>query len=211
MRSLGPQRADQAATPWILASESPRRIDLLRSAGQRFENEPSRVDESPRFGESASELAARVALDKARAVAARNPQRWVLAADTIVVVDRAPFGKPRDRAEAEAMLTRLSGRTHEVVTAFVLVEPGGGTFIERSILSEVVFRTLAAEEIVEYVAGGEPLDKAGAYAIQGGAAGFVTEVRGSVSNVIGLPMAEVEAALRTAGLWISLDGSALPT
>jgi len=109
------------------------------------------------------------------------------------------------------MLARLSGRAHEVVTAFVLVEPGSGIFIARSVRSEVAFRTLAAQEIAAYVAGGEPLDKAGAYAIQGGAAGFVTDLRGSLSNVIGLPMAEVEAALRTAGLWISLDGSALPT
>ena len=109
------------------------------------------------------------------------------------------------------MLARLSGRAHEVVTAFALVEPGGGIFLARAIHSEVVFRTLAAEEIAAYVAGGEPLDKAGAYAIQGGAAAFVTELRGSLSNVIGLPMAEVEAALRAAGLWIAPDGSGSPT
>ena len=131
--------------------------------------------------------------------------------DYSAIVDRAPLGKPRDRAEAEAMLARLSGRAHEVVTAFALVEPGGGIFLARAIHSEVVFRTLAAEEIAAYVAGGEPLDKAGAYAIQGGAAAFVTELRGSLSNVIGLPMAEVEAALRAAGLWIAPDGSASPT
>jgi septum formation protein len=203
MVRLEPQRAGGAQREWILASGSPRRIELLHAAGQRFEIDPSRVDESPRHGETAFDLAARVALEKARAVAARHPGRWVLGADTLVVLGGEPLGKPRDAIDARTMLARLSGGAHDVVTAFVLLDPRGHPFVERSIRTEVLFRELSSDEIDRYVATREPLDKAGGYAIQGGARKFVTEVRGSLSNVIGLPMNDVESALRAAGLWIA--------
>jgi septum formation protein len=202
MRWLGSQRA-VGPRSWILASASPRRSDLLRAAGQRFECMASRVDETPRSGEQALDSTQRIARDKAREVFAQRPGRWVLAADTIVIVDGQALGKPEDAAEASRMLGRLSGRRHEVATAFVLLDERGEVFVERVVKTEVVFRSLDSAEIAAYVAGGEPFDKAGAYAVQCGGATFVVELRGSRSNVIGLPMDEVERALRAAGLWIS--------
>jgi septum formation protein len=175
----------------------------LRAAGQRFECLPSRVEERLRPGESGSVSARRIAHDKAREVFARCPGRWVLGADTIVIVDGQPLGKPQDAAGASRMLGRLSGRGHVVATAFVLLDDRGAVFVERVVKTEVLFRAIDPLEIEAYVASGEPLDKAGAYAVQGGGAKFVVEVRGSRSNVIGLPMEEVERALRAAGLWIS--------
>jgi nucleoside triphosphate pyrophosphatase len=202
MGRLEPQRDGHRSESWILASASPRRVDLLERAGQRFEREASAVEESPRTGEGALEFAVRVAHDKARDVAGRHPGRWVLAADTVVIVDGEPLGKPRDATDARVMLARLSDRTHEVVTAFVLLDSAGRTFAAEVVHSEVTFRRVAFPDVEAYVRTGEPLDKAGGYAIQGGARAFVRELKGSLSNVIGLPMAEVEAALRAAGLWI---------
>ena len=202
MRWLEPQRNGRRSERWILASASPRRADLLERAGQRFERQASVVEESPRAGEGALEFAARVAHDKARDVAGRRPGRWVLAADTVVIVDGEPLGKPRDAADARAMLARLSDRKHEVATAFVLLDSAGRTFAAEVVRSEVVFRRLTPADIDSYVRTGEPLDKAGGYAIQGGARGFIRELKGSLTNVVGLPMAEVEAALRAGGLWI---------
>ncbi len=202
MGRLEPQRNERRSECWILASASPRRVDLLERAGQRFEREASAVDESARAGEGALEFAVRVAHDKAREVAGRRPGRWVLAADTVVIVDGEPLGKPRDATDARAMLARLSDRKHEVATAFVLLDSAGRTFATEVVRSEVTFRRVAFPDIEAYVRTDEPLDKAGGYAIQGGARAFVRELRGSLTNVIGLPMAEVEAALRAAGLWI---------
>lgn len=191
----------------ILASASPRRAELLTAAGQRFVIEPSRVDETRRKDERPRDLAARLAREKALDVAARaRPRdRWVLGADTIVVIDDEPLGKPQDEPDAERMLRRLSGRGHEVVTAFALVAPSMRVVVERTVVSEVVFRVIDPSEIHAYVGSGEPLDKAGAYAIQGGAQAFVNELRGSRSNVVGLPMDEIEVALRGVGLWLERE------
>lgn len=186
---------------WILASGSARRMDLLTEAGQWFEVEPSAIEEVFRPGESPTGYAARMAREKALEVAGRRRDRWVLGADTVVILDDVALGKPPDAEDAAVMLRRLSGRAHEVATAFALVDPRGGVFAENVVVTRVVFRRLDASEIATYVATGEPFDKAGAYAIQGGAGRFVTEVRGSRSNVVGLPMDEVESALRSAGLW----------
>ena len=207
MGRLEPQRNEHRPERWILASASARRADLLERAGQRFEREASAVEESPRAGEGALEFAARVAHDKARDVAGRRPGHWVLAADTVVIVDGEPLGKPRDAAHARAMLARLSHRRHEVATAFVLLDSAGRTFAAGVVRSEVTFRRVAFADIEAYVRTGEPLDKAGGYAIQGGARAFVRELKGSLTNVIGLPMAEVEAALRAAGLWIEASAA----
>jgi nucleoside triphosphate pyrophosphatase len=207
MRWLEPQRDERRSGRWILASASPRRADLLERAGQRFDCEASAVEESLRAGEGAVEFAARLAHEKASDVSRRRPGRWVLAADTVVIVDGEPFGKPRDAAHARAMLARLSHRTHEVATAFVLLDCEGRTFATGVVRSEVVFRRLEPKDIDSYLQTGEPFDKAGGYAIQGGARAFVREVNGSFTNVVGLPMAEVEAALRAGGLWIEASAA----
>ncbi len=162
----------------------------------------SGVDETPHPAESALEFARRIARSKAREVSRRCPGRWVLAADTIVVVDGDVLRKPRDVEEATRMLERLSGRRHEVATAFCLFDASGEVFANQVVRTEVAFRPLEASEIAAYVLSGEPFDKAGAYALQGGAAKFVVGVQGSRSNVIGLPMDEVESVLQGAGLWV---------
>jgi nucleoside triphosphate pyrophosphatase len=184
----------------VLGSASPRRARLLRQLGATFVVQASDVPEEPAPGETAEDFALRVAGEKAQVVAQARPRCWVLAADTVVIVDGAILGKPRDPAEARSMLLRLSDRGHEVLTAVVLAAPGGkgvDALVERS---AVEFRALTAAEIETYVASGEPLDKAGAYAIQGGAAAFVTAVRGSHSNIVGLPLERVRALLQRRGL-----------
>lgn len=202
MRRLQPQSEEtESASRLILASASPRRAALLEAAGQKFLILPSRVEEVRWPGEPPAAFAARLAREKALEVGARTRDCWVLGADTIVVIDDVPLGKPRDDRDAKEMLRRLSGRGHSVLTAFALVDPSTRVVVERTVETEVVFRVLDPEEIAAYVRGGEPLDKAGAYAIQGGAGAFVTELRGSHTNVVGLPMAEIEVALRDAGIW----------
>ena len=171
----------------LLASASPRRFDLLEASGIPFSPEPSRFDEvtlrhlRPRAQARAS------ARGKADEVAGRRPGDWILGCDTVVAVDGVALGKPRDGVEASQMLRRLAGREHEVISAVCLLAPGGER-AEASGVSRVAFRDLRPFEIAEYVATGEPLDKAGAYAIQGGAGEFAALVAGSVDTVIGLPM-----------------------
>jgi septum formation protein len=196
MRRLTRQR-DRAGL--VLASESPRRRELLARIGQPFEVEASGVDECVEAGEDPVTFASRLARDKASEVSRRRPDAWVLGADTIVVIDGEVLGKPADAAEARSMLHRLAGRAHEVVTAYALVGPGGAVFEERQVRSTVVFRDLTPGEIESYVAGGEPFGKAGAYAIQGGAGAFVAELSGSFTNVVGLPLEEVSTTLSSAG------------
>jgi len=162
--------------------------------------EASGIAEDARADEAPADYVARVAREKAAAVSGRRPQAWILAADTIVVHDGTVLGKPADAEEARGMLRRLSGRVHEVVTAYALLAPGGAVQAERCIRSTVHFRRLTEEEIEIYVRSGEPYGKAGAYAIQGGAGVFVRELRGSYSNVVGLPVDEVLESLRAAGL-----------
>lgn len=183
----------------ILASSSPRRQELLREAGIPFEVEPAHVNEDQRSGEPPLIYACRLAAEKAQAVAQRHPQRWVLGADTIVVIDGEILGKPRDSQDAARMLRLLSGGVHEVTTAVSLIAPGRGVET-RSCTTRVWFRALASEEIQRYVAGGEPMDKAGAYAIQGGAARWADRIEGEYSNVVGLPLSLVTEMLRKNGL-----------
>jgi septum formation protein len=174
----------------ILASQSPRRAELLKAAGYEFDVIPAEVDESVHDGEVAEAYARRVAEAKAQAVLARSHGRPVLAADTVVVVDRLILGKPADGADAYRMLQLLSGRWHEVLTAVTLNET---TRVARTL---VEFGPMTAEEIAWYVASGEPMDKAGAYGIQGLASRFVTRIDGSYSNVVGLPVALVYGLLK---------------
>jgi septum formation protein len=177
----------------ILASASPRRIELLRQLGAPFAVRPSGAEEMPRRGEDGVAFARRAARDKAEAVAAANPRAWVIGADTVVLLDGEILGKPRDESDARRMLRSLSGRRHRVVTAVALVAPGGVACEELAIETAVEFHILAEAEIDAYVATGEPSDKAGAYAIQGGAQAFVRAVEGSLTNVVGLPLEEVRA------------------
>ncbi|MGA0332923.1 MAG: Maf family protein [Kiritimatiellia bacterium] len=179
----------------ILASASPRRAELLQSAGIEFEVCPAEVDEGSGPGESPEDLVCRLSREKAEAVGARFPDAVVLAADTVVVFDEKIYGKPSSAGEAAAMLADLSGDMHEVMTGFTLLRPGRPPFTDR-VTTLVSFRELSEAEIRNYVASGEPMDKAGAYGIQGGAAGFVSRIEGSYSNVVGLPLAEVIQQLR---------------
>jgi len=181
--------------PLVLASASPRRAELLRAAGIEFEVLPAHIDESARAGEAADAYVRRISDAKARTVAARAPDRTVLAADTTVVVDDMMLAKPVDDDDAKRMLRMLSGRSHEVLTAVSVGHPGGTvlTEIERT---RVEFAPMTEFEIEWYVDTGEPRDKAGAYAIQGYASRFVTRIDGSYSNVVGLPIALVYEILK---------------
>ena len=185
----------------VLASASPRRAELLARVGLRFEIRPAHIDESPRADERPGDYVRRVAGEKAAAAKAQVDPALaalpVLAADTIVVLDGRILGKPSDAAEASAMLQSLAGRRHEVVTAYEI--RFGETVVARAVSTLVSFRLIAPDELAAYLASGEWQGKAGAYAIQGIAALFATDVRGSITNVVGLPLAEVVADLRAAG------------
>jgi len=183
----------------ILASSSPRRQELLRGIGIPFQVHAANINEDQMGGEAPIAYALRVAQEKAQAVAVHYPQSYVLGADTIVVVDDEVLGKPRNRDDAARMLRLLSGRGHEVTTAVSVVAPG--TLAEtRASTTKVYFREIAEDEIQRYVAGGEPMDKAGAYAIQGGASRWTDRIEGEFSNVVGLPLSLVTEMLITTGL-----------
>lgn len=168
---------------------------MLRAAGIPFEVHPAEVDESTRDGEPPDVYVQRVAGWKATAIARLHPHRLVLAADTSVVVDGQVLGKPADESDAARMLRLLSGRAHAVVTAVALAS--GGSLDVRLDRTTVEFAALDESEIAWYVSSGEPMDKAGAYGIQGLASRFVTRIEGSYSNVVGLPVALVYAMLRS--------------
>jgi len=185
--SRAPQR-------FVLASASPRRRELLSQLGLPFDVDAAHLDETPRDGEAPSAYVERLALEKAAAVANRHSGRIVLAADTTVALGAEILGKPRDDAEAAQMLSRLSGRVHEVFTG---IAASGRARVVRT---AVRFKALTPQEIAWYVATGEPRDKAGAYAVQGKAGAFVEALEGSPTNVIGLPLAETLALLAEAGL-----------
>jgi septum formation protein len=187
--------------PLVLASASPRRRELLQRAGVRFEVRPPAVEETPLPGEPPRALAERLArekaLDVARALGPR-PSRLVLGADTIVVLEDHVLGKPRDPEHAVTMLCRLLGRSHRVVTGVALVESAELRVRTLAVESRVTMRAAEEHEVRAYVATGEPLDKAGAYAAQGEGRRFVLGIEGSESNVIGLPLEETLALLAAA-------------
>jgi septum formation protein len=180
----------------VLASASPRRQELLRNAGISFTVQAADIDESPLADEKAEQCVLRLAREKALAVARLRPQDRVLGADTIVVVDGAILGKPRDAADAARVLRLLSGRTHEVITGVCLMEAGGSEVSVASETTRVRMNELSDAEIEAYVASGEPMDKAGAYAIQGMASRWIPRIEGDYSNVVGLPVALVYRMLR---------------
>jgi septum formation protein len=179
--------------PIVLASQSPRRAEILRQAGIAFSVRSAPVDETPRDGEWPLDYVARLAEDKAAAVPA-SPEEIVLGADTTVVIDGKMLGKPVDQADARRMLALLAGRRHEVMTGICLKR--GEERVRDTAVTEVWFGPMSGDEIAEYAASGEPLDKAGAYAIQGLASKFVDKIHGCYFNVVGLPIAMVFAYLR---------------
>lgn len=213
----------------ILASSSPRRQELLREIGVPFQVHAANINEDQAPDEAPIVYALRLAREKAEAVAAQYPQSYVLGADTIVVLNGEVLGKPIDHADAARILRRLSGRAHEVTTAVSLIAPNfaapntpspgkaapnttapnliapnlvaSGTLAEtRASTTKVYFREIDEAEIQQYVAGGEPMDKAGAYAIQGGASRWTNRIEGEFSNVVGLPLSLVTEMLKITGL-----------
>ncbi|MDH4333546.1 MAG: Maf family protein [Desulfobulbaceae bacterium] len=188
----------------ILASGSPRRRDFLAELGLVFEVAAADIDETPHSGETPIEFVARLAREKALAV--DFPDAWVLAADTVVVVDGEILGKPGDEEEACGMLMRLSGRWHEVWTGFSLCCHETGEQCTKTVCTRVRFLTLTPELCRAYVRTGEPLDKAGAYGIQGKGCFLVPEISGSYTNVVGLPMAEVLETLLHHKVIALMDG-----
>lgn len=175
---------------------------MLTGLGLCFKVAPSSVDETLLNGELPEEHVRRLALAKAEDVSEQYRDKWVLGADTIVVIDHGILGKPRDEAEARAMLAQLNGRTHQVFTGYALVNASRpGTVIVRCVASSVHIRELSPEEISGYVRTGEPMDKAGAYAIQGIGSGIVERVTGSYTNVVGLPLCEVARDLKALGIF----------
>ena len=182
----------------ILASASPRRQELLRNAGIRFTVQPADIDETPLPGESPRQCVERLAREKALVVFQSRSQNFVLGADTIVVVDDMILAKPRDTRDAGRMLRLLSGRTHVVITGVCLVSPVASNRELRtgSETTLVIMSKISDDEIRGYIATGEPMDKAGAYAIQGIASRWIPRIEGDYSNVVGLPVALVYAMLR---------------
>ncbi|MBW7470544.1 Maf family protein [Marinobacter sp. F4218] len=181
----------------ILASASPRRSELLQQIGVTFSVQPAHVDETPRPGELPEHYVERLARDKALAVAATSPGALVLGSDTSVVLDGVILGKPGSPGDAVETLLRLSGATHQVMTAVALAEDN--RCASRVVTTEVTFRPLSKAEIEAYAASGEPMDKAGSYGIQGLGGIFVSKLQGSYSAVVGLPLLETAALLADAG------------
>lgn len=190
----------------VLASASPRRAELLTLLGLRFEVRAADVDEEPLADERPAATAERLARAKADAIDPGPEEALVIGADTIVVLDGRILGKPRDRVEAERFVSLLAGRTHEVITGLaVRACPENRTESETAV-SQVTFAPMSSEEIAWYAATGEGLDKAGAYALQGQGAAFVSAVHGSYTNVIGLPLERLYLHLKRRGLLTTPPG-----
>ena len=188
--------------PLHLASSSPRRVAILQRMGLDFTSRGVDVDETPLSGESAEAMVLRLAEKKAKA-ADCAADVVVIGADTAVVLDGVVFGKPTDRNDALGMLGRLSGRSHEVLTGIAVLS--GDTLRTAVSVTNVTFREIDPDEALEYWQSGEPQDKAGAYAIQGGAGDFVVAVEGSYSGVVGLPVFEIARLLQLAGINIPAE------
>lgn len=184
----------------ILASASPRRQHLLRQLGLPFTTVAAAIVEQRWPGEPPQTYALRMAQEKAQHVAQQFPTALVLGADTIVTLDQDVLEKPRDVAHARQMLRHLSGQTHTVITGLALLQCSPGLRRLDAVSTQVVFRSLTETEINDYLATGEPFDKAGAYAIQGRGGTFVATFAGCYTNVIGLPLQRTAALLRAAGL-----------
>lgn len=188
----------------ILASQSPRRAELLRMLGLRFDAIPANIDETYLAGEQPAAHAERLARGKAEVIAQREPGGVVIGSDTVVVLDREVLGKPRDESEAVGMLMRLQGREHEVATGIAV--SAGGTLRSGVERVRVRMRSFGEETAAAYAATGEPMDKAGAYGIQGYGATLVERVEGDFFAVMGLPICRMIGLLAAAGLAYNFHG-----
>jgi septum formation protein len=189
--------------PLVLASASPRRRELLGLIGISFEIRPSEIEESEFNGDDPALTARSYARKKAESVARQEgdrADRWYLGVDTIVILGRRVMGKPADRDQAREFLSTLSGRQHQVITAYCLLRPQGRELVEKAISSRVKIRAMASAEIEAYLDTDEPYDKAGAYAAQGVGASLVEAIEGSYTNVVGLPLAELTTDLLRLGI-----------
>ncbi len=186
----------------ILASASPRRRELLQQIGLKFQVIPSQAEENLFAGETPEEHVVRLSLDKATEVANRKnvSGRWFIGSDTIVLCDNQILGKPQDEAHAAAMLKQLSGREHQVLSGYAVIDRQTGEQRTEAVSTIVWFRQLTEAEITGYIATGEPADKAGSYAIQGLGVCFVARIEGSYTNVVGLPLCKLTLALKELGV-----------
>lgn len=189
-----------ACCPLILASASPRRKEYLAQLGLKYQIIPASIDETPEPGELPQQFSLRMAASKAKQVADGHPDSCVIAADTVVALDHHIFGKPRDTREALAMLMSLQGRTHAVTTGFALFSRNRNIEEVASVTTEVTFGLFSEAILQAYVNSGDPMDKAGAYGIQGAGSFLVHSVTGSCSNVAGLPIHAVVQSLLRHGL-----------
>jgi septum formation protein len=178
----------------VLASQSPRRIELLKELYPQFEVAPSSIEEVLDPGLRPEDNARNIARAKAEHIAPNFPDCWVIGADTLVTLDHEIFGKPEDEKDAERILKRLSGREHLVITGICVVGPERS--LDKPVISKVKIRPLTDQEIKDYIATGEPMDKAGAYAIQGKGSFMVRSFSGSKTNIIGLPLDELKILLK---------------
>lgn len=186
----------------VLASASPRRRELLQQIGLTFQVIPSRAEEQIRPGETPEEHVIRLSLDKATEVANRDDisGRWFIGSDTIVLCDSQILGKPGDELHAATMLRQLSGREHQVLSGYAIIDRQTGKRRSEAVITNVWFRQLTEVEIKSYIATGEPADKAGAYAIQGMGICFVARIEGSYTNVVGLPLCKLTLAMKELGV-----------
>ncbi len=190
-----------SANKIVLASASPRRRELLAQVGIDFQVVPSNADETLLANETPEAHVVRLSYDKAMEVADRPDQagRWFIGSDTVVVRDDVILGKPVDAAEAAEMLASLSGRSHRVISGYAIHDRKSDRTLSAAVTTRVFFKDLTTREIEGYIATGEPFDKAGAYAIQGVGSFMVPKIEGSYTNVVGLPLCEVIAALEELG------------
>ena len=186
----------KSSNQFILASASPRRREMLRSVGLNFKIIPAHVNEDYLEGESPRQHVKRLSREKAMVIARQHQATWVLGADTIVVIDGAILGKPANRNQAKMMLQKLSGHEHRVFTGYTIARMDSGICTTGVVQSAVKFKTITPDEMNWYIACDEPYDKAGGYAIQGKGAYFIQSIRGSYTNVIGLPLCEVLETLK---------------
>jgi septum formation protein len=184
----------------ILASESTRRVDILRSLGISFSIIPPDIDERRNKDESPRDFVLRISHEKARKVGDHFPDKWVIGADTIVINKGKVLGKPKDEADAFNMLKSLRGKWHKVMTGYCVLNTSKDIMYRDAVETRVFVRDLSDEEIVRYINTSEPLGKAGSYAVQGKGGYMVKEIKGSYSNVVGLPICEVAEVLLSLGV-----------
>ncbi|MCX7966753.1 MAG: Maf family protein [Syntrophorhabdaceae bacterium] len=184
----------------ILASESTRRVDILRTLGISFSIIPPKIDESQRKDEPPKNYVLRISFEKAQSVGVHFPDKWVVGADTVIVYKNRIMGKPKDERDAFRMLKTLSGKWHKVITGFCILNISKDIIYRDVVETKVFLREMTDQEIIRYINTSEPLGKAGSYAVQGRGGYMVKEIKGSYSNVVGLPICELAEALLSLGV-----------